>query len=305
MNSEKSNQLVVVACFNASGESDLFATEVRVSQDELDNGQHYSLAEDKAQQEGYSGPYVCYDQAEHGAIEKMSRFLQFKSRPHDVATLITENTNLKLELSRVRHQLVGNPLEIEVREMSKAIDTFVRTWLKFKSNTKIYEAMQAAPGYTELFDAMDDLHFSRCGSQHRAIPMKPLSKVFSLAYEDKPIDAAYQSSKPGVKLFAHVHEAFSEVFSHVSERLIGEELLEQLADHIKKEFKIENEINPNLLEEYLETHRDTYLFGAICIQDIEFIRTVCNWYFDYTKIQSDRISYLEIVEHDLLAIPNN
>jgi hypothetical protein len=46
----------VVACRNASGESDFYFCKVECSED------HYELAEDSAREEGYEGPMVVFDE---------------------------------------------------------------------------------------------------------------------------------------------------------------------------------------------------------------------------------------------------
>jgi hypothetical protein len=52
----------VVACRNASGESDFFFCKVECSQNQYDVGDHYDIAEDAARDEGYDGPMVVFDE---------------------------------------------------------------------------------------------------------------------------------------------------------------------------------------------------------------------------------------------------
>jgi len=52
----------VVACHNASGTPDLFFCKVRCSEAEYDVGDHYDKAEGYAQEQGYSGPMVVFDE---------------------------------------------------------------------------------------------------------------------------------------------------------------------------------------------------------------------------------------------------
>jgi hypothetical protein len=52
----------VVACVNASGESDFYFCRVTCSPDEYDEGAHYEIAEDAASSEGYDGPMVVFDE---------------------------------------------------------------------------------------------------------------------------------------------------------------------------------------------------------------------------------------------------
>lgn len=52
----------VVACRNASGESDFYFCKVECSEEQYDVGDHYELAEDSAREEGYEGPMVAFDE---------------------------------------------------------------------------------------------------------------------------------------------------------------------------------------------------------------------------------------------------
>jgi hypothetical protein len=52
----------VVACRNASGESDFYFCKVECSEEQYDVGDHYELAEDSAREEGYEGPMVVFDE---------------------------------------------------------------------------------------------------------------------------------------------------------------------------------------------------------------------------------------------------
>jgi hypothetical protein len=52
----------VVACTNASGEPDFYFCKVRCSPEDIDNGHHYDLAEERATQEGYGGSMVVFDE---------------------------------------------------------------------------------------------------------------------------------------------------------------------------------------------------------------------------------------------------
>lgn len=52
----------VVACRNASGESDFYFCKVKCSQDQYDVGEHYDMAENHAREEGYEGPMVVFDE---------------------------------------------------------------------------------------------------------------------------------------------------------------------------------------------------------------------------------------------------
>jgi hypothetical protein len=52
----------VVACHNASGESDFFFVKVSCDERQYSHGEHYELAEYKAREEGYEGPMVVFDE---------------------------------------------------------------------------------------------------------------------------------------------------------------------------------------------------------------------------------------------------
>lgn len=52
----------VVACHNMSGEPDLFFCKVDCIGQDYGNGVHYEKAEEYAQEQGYSGPMVVFDE---------------------------------------------------------------------------------------------------------------------------------------------------------------------------------------------------------------------------------------------------
>jgi len=54
---------VIVACeYNGMGEPDFYFCKVRCRRAEYNDGEHYSVAERKAQDEGYSGKMVSFDE---------------------------------------------------------------------------------------------------------------------------------------------------------------------------------------------------------------------------------------------------
>ncbi len=59
---------IAVACRNASGMADMPIFTVTVTAEEYDLGIHYEKAEAMAEDEGYEKPFVCFDDAEQGAI---------------------------------------------------------------------------------------------------------------------------------------------------------------------------------------------------------------------------------------------
>lgn len=52
---------IVTACMCAHGSPTFALTEVAVTQEELENGVHYYLAEAELQKQGYEEPYVHFD----------------------------------------------------------------------------------------------------------------------------------------------------------------------------------------------------------------------------------------------------
>jgi hypothetical protein len=58
------NIKMFVSCRNANGSADMFVCVVEVTQDQFDNGEHYDLACDQAEQNGYEQPFLCYDENE-------------------------------------------------------------------------------------------------------------------------------------------------------------------------------------------------------------------------------------------------
>ena len=66
--SSKRVEVVAVACRNGNGESDIVVLTVLVSKSGYIDGEHYDLAKEKAKEEGYEGPFVCFDADEHANI---------------------------------------------------------------------------------------------------------------------------------------------------------------------------------------------------------------------------------------------
>ena len=54
---------MIVVCHNSNGEPDFYFCKVRCTFEEYNEGEHYALAHQKAQEKGYSGPFVtiCED----------------------------------------------------------------------------------------------------------------------------------------------------------------------------------------------------------------------------------------------------
>lgn len=67
---------VAVACRNANGSPDFYITTVSVSQTDYALGEHYTVAEEHAEEAGYEGPFLSFDDSEHGAIISAAQQLQ-------------------------------------------------------------------------------------------------------------------------------------------------------------------------------------------------------------------------------------
>jgi hypothetical protein len=53
---------MVIAGTNANGDSDLFFCKVDISEQGYADGEHFTAAQEYAQDEGYEGPFVVFDQ---------------------------------------------------------------------------------------------------------------------------------------------------------------------------------------------------------------------------------------------------
>ena len=93
--SDKQTVAIVTACMGADGLPTFALTEVAVTQEELDNGAHYYLAEAILLHRGYEEPYVHFDQTEspeflHPAVR---RYLGYSPEA-------TSSSRLKEEIGR-------------------------------------------------------------------------------------------------------------------------------------------------------------------------------------------------------------
>ena len=61
-------ELVALACTAADGSPTLTTYKVGVSQEDYDLGYHYDMAIEAALEDGYEGPFVPFDNAEHGEL---------------------------------------------------------------------------------------------------------------------------------------------------------------------------------------------------------------------------------------------
>jgi hypothetical protein len=82
---------VAVACTNANGEADLFVTTVEVTTEQIALGEHYDIAESKADEEGYSKPFICFDEHEQSNLKRGFNDL-------NVTELVPNHEKLKFKL---------------------------------------------------------------------------------------------------------------------------------------------------------------------------------------------------------------
>lgn len=62
--SDSTQITIAIACSNAAGQPDFFATTVEATPEQVDNGDHYEMAKEKAYDNDYEDPMICFDQDE-------------------------------------------------------------------------------------------------------------------------------------------------------------------------------------------------------------------------------------------------
>ena len=67
---------IAVACRDTNGSSTVYIASVHINQNQYDLGIHYDIAEQLAQDAGYDGPFICFDNTEHKAIIQAAEILQ-------------------------------------------------------------------------------------------------------------------------------------------------------------------------------------------------------------------------------------
>lgn len=72
-NSNKSNQFMIVFCRNANGDPDFTAVNVIADRAQIAEGLHYDLATEKAEEDGYEAPFICFDEAEQRNIYRITQ----------------------------------------------------------------------------------------------------------------------------------------------------------------------------------------------------------------------------------------
>lgn len=83
----KRTVVVVTACITKDGSPDFALNEIEVTQDEYDNGVHYSLTDDRLIDTGYEEPFTHFDEFEAPA------FLHPAVRRHRALPDITHEDN--------------------------------------------------------------------------------------------------------------------------------------------------------------------------------------------------------------------
>ncbi len=108
------NFSVVVACANASGESDFFIADVFASQEEYANGVHYDRAKALAVESDYSGPFVCFDSSEQHRIHNIASLLASRERDQAPPVLPKIVKDIVEGLLKENVTLSGNTLPLSV-----------------------------------------------------------------------------------------------------------------------------------------------------------------------------------------------
>ena len=94
MTNQTKTFLVAVACINASGVADMPVFEVCLPQREYELGNHYELAEKIAEEEGYEGPFVCFDAEEIGALKTaLEKFSTTKRDEVSLTSMVSEDSD--------------------------------------------------------------------------------------------------------------------------------------------------------------------------------------------------------------------
>ena len=94
MTNQTKTFLVAVACINASGVADMPVFEVCLTQHEYELGNHYEIAEKIAEEEGYEGPFVCFDAEEIGALKTaLEKFSTTKRDEVSLTSMVSEDSD--------------------------------------------------------------------------------------------------------------------------------------------------------------------------------------------------------------------
>jgi len=73
-------ETVAIACTCSDGSPTIAMFETVVTQNQYDLGDHYENAIKLARDEGYSGPFVCFDNSEHDQIEYAADVLKLHTK---------------------------------------------------------------------------------------------------------------------------------------------------------------------------------------------------------------------------------
>lgn len=190
------NRKMMVACINANGERDLFVTTVLASENEISEGFHYDMAESKAADAGYSGPYVAFDGHDQRNIGR-----QVQELDYPITVQIKDETNPSGESATVYLQLT-NDLSIKAKGYNEC---------EHENNGRIVAEMSFHGGRLHLF-SFNDIE----GEEHRPThvvnfssarndslgpdqePSGPLGLTVALEELDEDVDLRFWEVEVGI-----------------------------------------------------------------------------------------------------------
>lgn len=76
----KRTETVAIACTCSDGSPTIAMFETVVTENQYDLGDHYEQAIGYARDEGYSGPFVCFDNSEHDQITYAADVLRLHAK---------------------------------------------------------------------------------------------------------------------------------------------------------------------------------------------------------------------------------
>lgn len=135
-------QKVMVACTNASGEADIFTCTVKVSEKQLLRGEHYDQSEKLAKENGYEGPFVCFDSHEQKNIARQVTELDCPI-PFKLLDKCISNDNSKEVNGRILFGWDGVSFQIEEysdyhSENDQGIVAYLEYWNE-SANLRVYD----------------------------------------------------------------------------------------------------------------------------------------------------------------------
>ena len=61
---------IVVACKAYDGSPAMVVYAVECTEQDREDGEHYEMAKKMAMKDRYAGPWICFDECEHGEIKR-------------------------------------------------------------------------------------------------------------------------------------------------------------------------------------------------------------------------------------------